>query len=543
MRARAAALAALLALGCGGTGLGGYSSAPGVSFSREDRVVLTAANYVEAIAVSQRLVFSVTRSALTIYDRQFDAWQPPVALPAEIGAGRITTVAADPIEDAVWIGTFGTVLFYRPAIDVITSAAVPGLPDVILFDARDQASGAYVRAGGSWYLVSRVGTVTPVQVSQLPPPVAQIRQATLQEVYAEYPSLQNFQGLMTRDEQLRSWPVTAVGTAPETEQVWLGTAGNGMYRVDPRFGEATHVPFGLLAEGAGAIAPAADGVWVASYAAGGAARGGLTFIRTDLQQWRWLEGGIDRPFAATRALDIVVRGRLAWVATDRGVFRLDTQNPLSVRRWSLTNGLPDDRALAVAVAGTGVWVGTARGLAFIAGDAAAASTSAIAQTMLSGVAVRGLASSGDTVWAATDAGLLAALPADTMPRRATTNDARLSRPLVAIARTDSLLVAASEDELIILVRGRVVSTPGLTRGQLGGVGRVLAVAADSQTIWVAGERGVAVVSRASGVQRVLAVPSAIPAPALDVMLDADFAWIATRQGVVRLRRLPDGTVR
>jgi ligand-binding sensor domain-containing protein len=420
---------------------------------------------------------------------------------------------------------------------------VPGLPDAILFDARDQASGAYVRAGGSWYLVSRVGTVTPVQVSQLPPPVAQIRQATLQEVYAEYPSLQNFQGLMTRDEQLRSWPVTAVGTAPETEQVWLGTAGNGMYRVDPRFGEATHVPFGLLAEGAGAIAPAADGVWVASYAAGSAARGGLTFIRTDLQQWRWLEGGIDRPFAATRALDVVVRGRVAWVATDRGVFRLDTQNPLSVRRWSLTNGLPDDRALAVAVAGTGVWVGTARGLAFIAGDAAAASTSAIAQTMLSGVAVRGLASSGDTVWAATDAGLLAALPADTMPRRATTNDARLRRPLVAIARTDSLLVAASGDEVILLVRGRVVSTPALTRGQLGGVGRVLAVAADSQTIWVAGERGVAVVSRGSGVQRVLAVPSAIPAPALDVMLDADFAWIATRQGVVRLRRLPDGTVR
>src|SRR5690606_19822083 len=158
-------------------------------------------------------------------------------------------------------------------------------------------------------------------------------------------------------------------------------------------------------------------VWVASYAAGAAARGGLTFIRTDLQQWRWLEGGIDRPFAATRALDLVVRGRLAWVATDRGLLRLDTQNPLSVRRWSLTNGLPDDRALAVAAVGTGVWVGTARGLAFIEGDAAQ-TTSGIAQTMMSGIAVHGLASSGDTVWAATDAGLLAALPADTLPRRA-----------------------------------------------------------------------------------------------------------------------------
>ena len=538
----AAAMLAATVLGCGGTGLGGYSSAPGVSFSREDRVVLTASNYVEAIAVSQRLVFSVTRNALTIYDRQFDAWQPPVALPPEISAGRIASVAADPIEDAVWIGTFGSVLFYRPAIDVIVSAAVPGLPDVILFDARDQALGAYVRAGGSWHLVSRVGSVTPVQVSQLPPPVAQIRQATLQEVYAEYPSLQNFQGMMTRDEQLRSWPVTAVGEAPGTEQIWLGTAGNGIYRVDPRFGEATHVPFGLLAEGAGAVAPAADGVWVASYASGAAARGGLTFIRTDLQQWRWLEGGIDRPFAATRALDLVVRGRLAWVATDRGLFRLDTQNPLSVRRWSLTNGLPDDRALAVAAAGAGVWVGTARGLAFIEGDAAR-TTSGIAQTMMSGIAVRGLASSGDTVWAATDAGLLAALPADTLPRRAAASDARLRRPLVAIARTDSLLVVASEDEAIALVRGGVVPMPALGRGQLGGVGRVLSVAADGQTIWVAGERGVAVVSRASGVQRVLSVPSAIPAPALDVTLDPDFAWIATRLGVVRLRRLPDGTVR
>lgn len=542
MRGRAVALAALLVTGCGGSGLGGYSSAPGVSFRREDRVVLTEANYVEAIAVSQRLVFSVTRNALAIYDRQFDAWQPPVELPPEIGVGRITTIAADPIEDGVWIGTFGTVLFYRPTIDVIVSASVPGQPDVILFDARDQAAGAYVRAGGGWFLISRVGTATPVTVSQLPPAGAQIRQPTLQEVYARYPSLQNFQGMMTRDEQLRSWPVTAVGTAPEIEQVWLGTAGNGMYRVDPRFGEAAHLPFGLLAEGAGAVAPAADGVWVASYATGAAERGGLTFIRTDLQQWRWLEGGIERPFAATRALDMVVRGHLAWVATDRGLFRLDVQNPLAVRRWSLTNGLPDDRALAVAAAGAGVWVGTARGLAFIAGDATTASSSAIAQTMLSGVAVRGLAASGDTVWAATDAGLLAALPADTLPRRTTITDARLRQPLVAVARVDSLLVAASQDEAMMLVQGRVVPMPALGRGQIG-VGRVLSVAADAQTIWVAGDRGVAVVSRASGVHRVLPVPSVIPAPALDITLDADYAWIATREGLVRLRRLPDGTVR
>jgi hypothetical protein len=539
---RAWLAAVLVAAGCGGAGVGGYTGAPGVSFRREDRVVLTAANYVEAIAVSQRLVFSVTRSGLTIYDRQFDAWQPPVPLPPELGVGRISTIAADPLEDAVWIGTFGAVLFYRPFTDTQIGASVPGMPDVILFDTRDLASGAYVRAGGSWYLVSRIGSATPVPASAVPPPVARIRQPTLQEVYAEYPSLQNFQGLMTRDEQLRSWPVTAVGTAPETEQVWLGTGGNGIFRVDPRFGDAQHLPFGLIAEGAGAVAPAADGMWVASAGPGRSGRGGLTFVRTDLQQWRWIEGGIDQPFAATRALDLVVRGSIAWVATDRGLFRVDTRSTLGVRRWSLTNGLPDDRALAVASTGAGTWVGTPRGLAFIAETGSGSSATGVARTMLSGVGVRGLAASGDTVWAATDAGLLGALPSDTLPRRTIATDSRLRRPLVAVARVDSLVIAASADEVVALSRGRLLASPRLDRAALGGVGRIRAIAADGQTIWVAGEQGVAVVSRTSGVSRLLPIPTVVPGAALDVALDPDFAWIATPQGVVRLRRLPDGTV-
>ena len=114
---------------------------------------------------------------------------------------------------------------------------------------------------------------------------------------------------------------------------------------------------------------------------------------------------------------------------------------------------------------------------------------------------------------------------------------------MAIARVDSLLIAATQDEVIALVRGRVMASPRLDRGQLVGVGRILALAADGQSIWVAGDRGVAVVSRATGVSRVLPVPSNIPAPALDVMLDRDFVWIATTSGVVRLRRMPDGSVR
>ena len=49
-------------------------------------------------------------------------------------------------------------------------------------------------------------------------------------------------------------------------------------------------------------------------------------------------------------------------------------------------------------------------------------------------------------------------------------------------------------------------------------------------------------TRAGGNVRLLSVPADLPGEALDVALSRDFAWVATRNGVVRLRRFNDGTV-
>ncbi len=66
---------------------------------------------------------------------------------------------------------------------------------------------------------------------------------------------------------------------------------------------------------------------------------------------------------------------------------------------------------------------------------------------------------------------------------------------------------------------------------------------DATTIWIVGGRGVLVVDRASGVRRVLGAGVHVPAAAYDVLLDPQWAWIATREGLIRMQRTSDGMPR
>ncbi|MGI9078791.1 MAG: hypothetical protein ACR2G6_15895 [Gemmatimonadaceae bacterium] len=549
MKSVAAALCVMLA-GCasGGGGdpeLGGGGRAGG-SFRRDDRVLIGESNEITGIAVSQRMVFATTRDALLILDKQFGSWSAPVTALDGYPGGPVTAMAADPIDDGVWIGTLGGVVYYRPLLDILTTATVAGTPGAIIFDARDPLVGAYVGSAAGWSLVTRTGNVTPVERSLLPPPGARIQSSNLNDVYREYPALQNFLPMLLRDAQLQAWPVSTGTKARGSSEVWVGTRGNGVYRVDPLFNRAEHFPFGLLDEGIGALAAAADGIWIAGLGTGSSARSGLSFGSTDLRRWRWVEGSLSRPFRGARAYDLSVRARSAWVATDRGVLRVETQNDNDVRVWSLGNGLPDDRALSLATTSDGAWVGTARGLVFITDSLGrrSAPRSAVSATIAIGTPVRALLLTGDTLWIGSDAGLLVMASGDSGPRRpaAAATEPRLRRPITALARSDSEVVVATADDLLrISTSGEIMSRyQAVSLSQLRGV---TAVAIDTSTIWIAGRGGLLVITRSAGTPRFLAAPGEIPGEAYDVLLTRDYAWIATRNGLLRISRLRDGTPR
>ena len=66
------------------------------------------------------------------------------------------------------------------------------------------------------------------------------------------------------------------------------------------------------------------------------------------------------------------------------------------------------------------------------------------------------------------------------------------------------------------------------------------LAADARSVWAGGPSGVVATNRRSGDSRILRVGSDLPDAVTGIVLDGDWAWIATLGGVVRVRRPADG---
>ncbi|HZO20330.1 MAG TPA: hypothetical protein VFB46_15165, partial [Gemmatimonadaceae bacterium] len=259
-------------------------------------------------------------------------------------------------------------------------------------------------------------------------------------------------------------------------------------------------------------------------------RGGLVFASADLQRWRWVDGPPSRPFVGTRVNALSIRDRTAWVGTNRGLIRVRIEADDRIDRWDAMSGLPSDVVTSVAAGDSGAWVGTLAGLAWV--DRAV-------RVVTPRIVIRDILLWTDTLWIASNGGLLGMASSDSAPRRLTIGEGRLDRDIAAIARADSVLVVATGAELIeIDLLGRRVLPP--RAASVAALQRITRVAMDARTIWLAGEGGVLVLDRASGRSTLLATGLALSAPATSVALGREVAWIGTLNGLVRVRRRSDG---
>jgi ligand-binding sensor domain-containing protein len=533
-----------------GAGAGSGSDASGAlgGFGRrEERQRIGSFSNVQAVAVSRRYVFAAGSSGIAMYDRLMNRWLPPLTRDDGLSEQQITVLAGDPVEDALWLGVPGGVILYRPLTEQVQRTIVTGVPDLIAFD-RAGTGDAIVRAGGEWTRISRVGIATPM----LRPPLANalILPRTLNDLYAQFPTLRTQPSLLLRNQQsdrpLRSVQIISGAASPErASEVWLGTAADGLFRLDPAFMQSTPLPYGLLEPGVGALALAADGVWAAGL---GQAfdLGGLSFVGSDLQRFRWIEGTIAVPLVGVRGRSLVTRASRAWLGTDRGLVRVRLDGAQAMQSWGVLDGLPDERVLSVATRDDGVWAGTARGLVYVSdsSDSRNVRTRGVGVRLLDNMPVHALQFTGDTLWMGTEAGLMAiATPNGTVGgvvSRPVGNDPALRRPVRALAWSDSVLLAATDDAVLRLSPRGGVEPVRVDLLDVRLVGRVTKVAIDDRTMWLAGTDGVVIVSRRDGATRVLRVPGDLPGLVLDLAADRDYLWLGTPQGVIRLRRRGDG---
>ncbi|HYV99490.1 MAG TPA: hypothetical protein VE967_18675 [Gemmatimonadaceae bacterium] len=558
MNARAAALtaaiAAVAAVSCAPPGAGGASGepapTPGGSTRATDRVVIPAMTTITAIGVGDRYTFIATPGGLGIYDHRFNQWHPPVTRVDGWPDATVTLMLADPADPAaIWFAADNMVFHYRVGFDEIVRTLVPDRVNAFFVDPADIAGGVIVGSSTGYLRVSAAGGVQPyVQApgAARPPTTGgsqRIFPQTVASVYKQYPALQGYERLITRDAQLRSWPVISAAATPGVSEVWLGTAGGGLFKADPLFFRGESVPFGLIGDGTGAVARAADGVWFGSLGGTAASRGGVTFVDAEFRTWRWLDGGTASPLANARITSLVQSGTTLWIGSDRGLVHLDAQTGGVLRRVDDMGA--SSVALALEVADGGVWVGTTRGLSFIPDSETSRSRNDV-QTALLNTTVRALVMRSDTLWIASDLGLFALPRGESQPRRvrSAASDTRVNTAVTAIATVDSIVVIANAEGEVVRISarsGQVLDPVSLVNTSR--VGRVYGLAADANTIWIAGERGVLISQRAANTQRFLANGPDLPGEAFGLVLTPRYAWIATRGGGVRVRRADDGMVR
>lgn len=560
------ALLSALPSGCAPPGAAGGVAAirSGGLSARDEKVLVASYPTVEAIAVSRRHVFAVASGALgagggppggvLVYDRVRAQWLPPLGMADGLGMLPVRAIAADPLDDALWIGLPGQLRIYRPITDQWVQLPITGTPELIAFERPGGAGGlgglstgdAWVRAAGAWLRVSRVGMAFPAD--RPPASGALLLPPSMSALAAQFPALRALGGTVPvarrANRPLQSASIVAAAAVPDrAAELWVGTAGAGLFEVDAFTGRAVARPFGLLAPGAGALAPALGGVWVAG-AGSPSARAGLTFVSASLQQWRWIDGTITVPLEGVPVRALATRGNVAWLGTDRGVVRVTLDGDEGMTRWTALDGLPDDRVLAVAPRPDGCWVGTMRGLAFVADSGGARTGRAVTARWLSNQPVWALQADGERLWIGAEAGLFVRPAAAGGAEPVQGVDVTGRRPVRALAAVDSLLLVATDDQLLPIAASAPAAraaSPAIPV-DLRGIGRVLRMAADGRAAFVGGTEGVLAWDRHGGGVRRLAVPGDLPGPALDLLATDAWLWVGTPAGLLRLRRAPDGAL-
>jgi ligand-binding sensor domain-containing protein len=487
----------------------------------EDRVLVSDFSVIQALAASPFTLFAATPRALLLYDRAARVWRLPVTTLEGYPRALVRVALADRTDDAVWLGTAAGWARYDAHIRQWQEGPVAGGVLDLAVDEQDPAGGVYLRGASGWMFLPRGGLVPFANRA----PLRRVeRPLDPRAALADAPAADALRALLLTDPRLRTYQFTAAARTPDQGELFFGTNGLGVLRFSSFGTEFDLLAYGLPARGARALAlgdrEGQGGVWVGLAPRVGE-REGLTWLASDLATTRWIGGRGARGLGFRTARRLLARRGDLWVATERGVSRV---NPTSEESQEFS--VPEPLALAAATAG--VWVGAARGLFLVtdAGEVRAFDTG--------GQAVLSLAVVSDTLWVGTAVGLAwlaGGALAVTVPDDVARTPA-LAAPIVAVAAAGDLLVAATPDQLAW--RGAAGSWTVLRPA--ADVGRLTALAADRDGVWVGGEHGVAFWRAAAGRFQTLRVPLDLPAGVHDLVAAPPYLWIATDSGAVRFNR-------
>src|SRR5262245_23474523 len=491
----------------------GVAAQSGRAWRPDDRVLVTSFADVGALARDSRRVYAATTGGLVSYDPMTRVWGLPLTLEDGYPANEIpSALAIDEASTDVWLGTAqGSIYRYRavpPRWDQVGFAL--GGAVIAIVGGPSFQDDVYVQTASGWFRASRISIgARPVLPGELPPAVI----AAARAQRSLDPTLASFRATLGLDQRNRRWPVTAAipGFTPET--YFFGTRGAFFFGFDARRAAPEWFWYGSPARGVSAVAIANDAVWVG--ADGSGPREGLAQFSNDLQRWVLHDPQDGAPRGPI--MEIAASGDDVLAASRDGLYRYHN------RRWER---LGYEDATSVAASGTSLWVGTRRGLYL--------DNSGTPQQLLTGTFVNRIRAFGADVWAATKEGMfhIVSSGAGAPYQAQRIDEIGMGNFLDVVSVSDTIIAVGSEG---LWTKGATSWRGPLRLPLLAGLGRLLTVRADGAAVWIAGERGVARYTPASGEIISFLAPNDLPSgPVYDVAPAGNYVWLATPLGALRL---------
>lgn len=490
----------------------------------EERAVIPDLSFVQGLALNSAYLFVATRNGLGILDRRFGQWLPPVTASDGFPNARVFDALEDPVDDSVWLATEDGLFRYDPRTRFTETVLVPGGVAQLMIDRDQPFRGIYLRTSSGWQLLPR-GGVVPAPPGRLPPPGNRVQSLGVEEAMRLAPMAEGLTAEILTDRRLRRYRYTAAAYGAARDELYLGTNGAGVVKLDQSVARFERLTFGLLEPGAGAIVADRGGVWVGTDHR--SQRSGFTWVSEDLQQYRYWEGppATGLPFHGVR--EMLLRDGELWAATDLGVFRLEGAE--RAERFDRTSNLPDDETFALAMSTAGVWVGTALGLGLIRDDGSIDTWTGAVPPVLA------LATVGDTAWVGTTDGLGFTLPGEhriLVPQDVTAIP-EMNVSIVDLDAVNGTVVAVSPERVFFRLEGEAWRAGPLVAPQLG---VIFAVVLDGPRAWLGGERGVGFLELETGAWRAYNRAGDVPGRVSDLAVDERYLWVATEAGLVRFDR-------
>lgn len=518
-------LASLLLLGGCAGGMAGPAGAPLVtgSFQAEDRVVLGDFSSVRAVAAAFDRVYVVYPSAVAIWQPLRRRWEVPHAAPTPDALARIQLAIIDPLDQSLWLAGDDGLVHFEPMQGRWERVASPGRVTALGVDAASPGDGVWLRAGGAWYRLPRIGAPVPA------PPPATLRQApSVEDAYRDLPALRTMGPALTLGPGLAPGRITAAAPNPDGSGWFIGTDRAGLLMVDRIGMRAQQLTLGLPGELVGAVVAVPGGVWVATDDDPRGGPAALSFVPEDLAGTTVHRGDPALGLGLSAIRRIVPGDRVLWLGADRGVARFSIDAG-TLEWWNETRGLRDQRVVALQPWDDGVLVGTLRGVMHIdrIGEVSLPAPNLVDP-------VYALFAWRDTVWIGTARGVAqwtrGSAAATTPAQWRGQPDARSA--VYGIGVIGDTLVVMTGD---LLVRRDPLSgewIPGLPlRGSLGSL---RALHATPYGAWVGGDRGAAFVTAEGAPLQTLMVGRELPDAVTAITASDRFLWIGTLRGLVRL---------